>query len=440
MLNRNKKPLAMLLAALTLSACGSDSGFNEDTDFLVEDGFVQFVNMMPDSPEVLIIHGLERTSSGFPLAQAVEQRPADKYDWRIVYLDSNDDEVTIAEGDDQLIEADRLSTFLWMGNLAQPNIQIVDAPFVTSDSRTAGVSDIWFASNLTNHSMVDIYLTSLDTKLSDASPLISVTSGNFTNRLSVDAGINQRIRITTAGSSQLLFDSGALEIIEKTEDFYAIVDDFGPDGENHANVIRTVGGTASTIQDNSQPAKVRIGNYTNRANLTGLLGDNVFPSIGKQTRSAQQETATGEIDFSITEAGVTLEQSALTIFPGSFQSIYTFENDTTDAASITQSIIVSDSIRLVKDRSLFKFINGSDLNINLYVLRPGQDFDDVLPFLDNFGFGGRTDNELLSDVTEYVVRNAENTETLSTTSKLLQEGVSYTLVFDKENVLHLLED
>ena len=430
----------MLLAALLLSACGSDSGFNEDTDFLVEDGFVQFVNMMPDSPEVLMIHGLERTSSGFPLAQAVEQRPADKYDWRIVYLDSNDDEVTVAEGEDQLIEADRLSTFLWMGNLDKPNIQIVDATFVASDSRPAGVSDIWFASNLTNHSMVDIYLTSLDANLSDASPLASVTSGSFTNRLSVDAGINQRLRITTAGSSELLFDSGALEILEKTEDFYAIVDDFGPDGENHANVIRTVGGEGSTIQDNSQTAQVRIGNYTNRVNLTGSLGSNVYPNISKQTRSAPQETATGEVDFSITEAGLVLEQSTLTISPGAFQAIYTFENNATDAVSITRSVIVSDSVRLVKDRSLFKFINGSNLNIDLYVLRPGQDFDDVLPFLDDFGFGGRIDNELLTDTTEYVIRNAENTETLSTTSKVLQQGVNYTLVFDNENVIHLLED
>jgi len=438
---RNTQPGLLLLAILLLSACGSDSGFNEDTDFIVEDGFVQFVNMMPDSPEVIMLYGQNRTFSGFPFAQPVEQRPADKYDWRIAYLDSNDDEVTVAEGENQLLVADGLSTFLWMGNLSQPNIQIVDVPFIKSTDRPAGVADIWFASNLTNHPMVDIYLTGLGAELGEAVPLATVTSGSFTSRFSVDAGLDQQLRITVAGSNELLFDSGSHEILEKSEDFYALVDDFGPDGANHANVIRTVGTLGSSIQDESQPAEVRIGNYSEQTSLTSMLGTTLYPDINKQTRSDFQETGKGDVDFRITDSPDTiLEESPVTIRGGIFQSIYTFENNTTDATSITRSIFVTDSFRLVRDRSLLKFINGSNESVDLYTLRPGQDLDEVAPFLDNIGFAGQRDKESVANTLEYVVRNSDNTETLASMSNTQQEGVSYTLVFDTPGVLHLLTD
>ena len=50
--------LITLAASLILVGCGSDPGFNEETDFVRKEGAVQFVNMMADSPELTMIHGL----------------------------------------------------------------------------------------------------------------------------------------------------------------------------------------------------------------------------------------------------------------------------------------------------------------------------------------------------------------------------------------------
>jgi len=440
---RNTQSVFLLLAILLLSACGSDSGFNEDTDFVSKSGFVQFVNMMPDSPELIIFHGRDRTAVRFPLAQSIGQIPVDKYDWEIAYLDANDDEVTVVEGENQPITEDGLTTYLWMGSLSQPNIQIVDAPFILSSNRPAGVADIWFASNLTHHSMVDIYLTELDAVLTDAAPVATVTSGSFTSRFSVDAGPNQQIRITVAGSNELLFDSGALEILEKTEDLYALVDDFGPDGANHADVIRTIGSTGSTILDESQSASIRVGNYSEQSSITAMLGTAVYPDIINQTRSSSQEAENGSVEFKITDAsGTILEESPdpVTIRGGVFQSIYTFENNTTDAASTTRSLSATDSFRLVRDRVLFKFINGSNEPVDFYILKSGQDLDEVAPLLDDIGFTAQLNYESIANEVEYVVRTSDNTETLASMSNTQQEGVTYTLVFDTQGVLHLLTD
>jgi hypothetical protein len=435
------QPGLLLLAILLLNACGSDSGFDKRADFIVKDGLVQFVNMMPDSPDLIMLHGLDRTSSGFPSAPSIEARPVDKYDWRIAYLNSTNDEVTVAEGEDQQISEDGLSTFLWMGSLRQPNIQVVDAPYIRSADRPVGIADIWFASNLTNHPMVDIYLTALGAELADSSPLATVTSGSFTSRFSVDAGPGQQLRITVAGSYTLLFDSGALEIPGQAEDFYALVDDFGPDGANHANVIRSFGPDSSTLRDESQPAAVRVGNYSEQATVTATLGTNLYPNVIKQTRSSSQAAENGVNNFTATDANdVILEESELTVSRGTFQSIYSFENNTTDATSVTRSLITADSFRLVRDRAVFKFVNGSNELVDFYVLRPGQDVDEVAPFVNNLGFAGTTNSRTLANTINFVVRNSDNTETLASKSSPLQEGISYTLVFDTQGALQLLTD
>jgi len=440
---RNTQSGFLLLAIFLLSACGSDSGFDEHTDFITKNGFVQFVNMMPDSPEVTMFHERDRSTLRFPLAQAVAQSPVDKYDWRIAYLDAKDDEVTVAKGENQPILEERLTTYLWMGSINQPNIQIVDAPYLRSSDRPAGVADIWFASNLTNHSMVDIYLTDLGVTLTEAAPLATVTSGSFTSRFSVDAGPDQQVRITVAGSNELLFDSGSLEILEKTEDLYALVDDFGPDGAKHANVIRTIGSIGSTILDDSQPASVRIGNYSEQSPVTATLGTAVYPNINKQTRSNSQEIENSSIEFTITDASDTILEASsgpVTIRAGAFHSIYTFENTTTDATSITRSLIAIDSFRLVRDRALFKFINGSNEFVDVYILRPGQDLDKVAPLLNDVGFAAQLNSESIANDVEYVIRNSDNTETLASISNTQQEGVSYTLIFDAKGDLQLLTD
>ena len=106
-----------MLAATNLPGCGSDPGFNENTDFAVDDGSAQFVNLMGDSPSLTILHGLSRTSVQFPFTSPIELRAADEYDWEIVYLNdpnefNSDNQIVVAEGRDQLIKKDSLSTFL----------------------------------------------------------------------------------------------------------------------------------------------------------------------------------------------------------------------------------------------------------------------------------------------------------------------------------------
>ena len=162
---------AALLFLLLLAACGSDSGFNKKEDFASKEGGVQFVNMMPDSPEVTIIHGFDNTQVPFPVSAPIEVRFEDKYDWRIAYLDSSGKEITVIKDENQPITEYFLSTFLFMGSLQQPDVQIVDREILPVEDKPADMADIWFASNITNHPMVDIYITAFSADLATSAVL-----------------------------------------------------------------------------------------------------------------------------------------------------------------------------------------------------------------------------------------------------------------------------
>ena len=163
---------ALFLVATQLSGCGSDPGFNEDTDFAVDEGSAQFVNLMSDSPNLTILHGLSRTSVQFPFTSPIEVRAADDYDWEIVYLNdpnefNSDNQIVVAEGSDQIVKKDSLSTFLFMGTIAQPNIQIVDHDALPQSERPEGEAQLWFANNANTFAMVDIFVTAFGLNIFD---------------------------------------------------------------------------------------------------------------------------------------------------------------------------------------------------------------------------------------------------------------------------------
>ena len=111
----------LFLVTTFLAGCGSDPGFS-DEDFRTEDGTVQFVNMMPDSPQVRMFHGLSQDDIAFPFVSPIELRFVDRYDWEIAYVNTAGDRVIIAEDENQQISADTLSTFLFMGTTTQPKV------------------------------------------------------------------------------------------------------------------------------------------------------------------------------------------------------------------------------------------------------------------------------------------------------------------------------
>lgn len=429
---------AALLFVLLLAACGSDSGFNKKEDFASKEGRVQFVNMMPDSPQVTIIHGFDQTQVSFPVSAPIEVRFEDKYDWRIAYLDSSGKEVTVIKDENQQITENFLTTFLFMGSLQQPDVQIVDREILPLEDKPADMADIWFASNITTHPMVDIYITDFSADLTTSAVLTTLTSGSSSQQFSVPAGTGKQLRITVAGSMDILFDSGSIEIPENSLDLYALVDDFGPSAENHVDVIRSLTVAGSAITDVSQSGSARLGNFTSAETIEATIGSVIFPSTSQEDRSTYLNVADGEQTLIVTSDGTQLEELVLNVQSGGFQSVYTFDNVDAQTQPATSSLIVPDEHRPIIDRSLFKFVNGSNQTVDLYALRNNDTLENSLPLINDISFGGTATNETGNEVINFVVTSSDATETLANKIVTLMERESYTLIFDDEGIIQAL--
>lgn len=433
---------ALFIFIFSLAACGSDPGFNEAEDFAPKEGSVQFVNMIPQSPQVTILHGLERSNSTFPVAQPAELRFQDRYDWRIAYLDSASEEVTVAQGENQQITEAVRSVFFLMGSITQPDIQIVDIPLIPLADQTDGTARIAFASNLTALAMVDIYVTAVDANLSDVAASLTLNSATTSEPIETPSG-TKRLRITNAGTQTVVFDSGELTLTEKSLELFALVDDFGPDAAAHVDVIRSRTVSGSLMEDLSQSPNVRVGNYSSNETLSLQYGFTSLGQVEQNSNSPYQLTSAGAQTYtvsSVVEPVVQLESKDLDARPGALHSIYTFDDlDATGTA--TRSIIVTDFRQPIADRSLFKFVNGGNQAIDVFVIDTagGQSLDNSAPLLNDLTPVGTATTELPSRTLDFIVTTADGSETLTSAAFLLQEGMSYTVILDASATLRFLE-
>ena len=434
----------LLLAAIHLAGCGSDPGFNESTDFAVDEGSVQFVNLMGDSPNLTIIHGLSRTSVQFPFTSPVELRAADEYEWEIVYLNDPDEfnaesQIVVAEGGEQIIKKDSLSTFLLMGNIAQPNIQIVDHDVLPQAGRPEEEAKLWFANNAKNFSMVDVFVTAQGEDLENMTPLVTLNSGAFSDLIPVAAGLDQQIRVKAADSGQLIFDSGPIELPNKSNELFAIVDDFGPNQADHVNVIRTLSAAQTVIVDTSQTARARIANFSQFESLSASLNLVQFDEVSRLSFSDYSDIANGNAELAVRDEEIVLEESSQPGFDGNFKTVYIFSDEGDERNQTTKSLGIADDRRSVIDRAIFSFANGGNDIIDLYAVEPGGGIDDQRPLLNDFGFGASGTLEVLARPSDLVVANQNSSETLGVVSVNFIPGKTFTVIFEGPGNLTLKE-
>ncbi|MBT4494348.1 MAG: DUF4397 domain-containing protein [Gammaproteobacteria bacterium] len=432
------RTVTALLSVVIITGCGSDPGFNEETDFILKEGSAQFINLMPDSPELTIIHGLTQSQARHAESSGIELRYEDKYDWRIAYLDADSREVTVARQDDQQITENMLSTFLIMGNLTQPNILVVDVSVPTPDQLSDDSSEVWFGSNLSATSMVDVYVTDFGLDLSEASPLTSVDSGGYTNLFTVDAGDSRQLRITVAGTKDLLFDSGILQIPGQNLILFALADNFGPNGSAHIKVVSSSLSNSESIADVSQETKARVASFSDTESLNVAIGSNSFDSITRGSPTDYRTTPAGTQTFTVSLDGSTIIEDSGTLTTGEFHSLMVFDNPDTDPELLT--FIVADRFRNISDRVLFQFVNGSSQTIDFYALRIDQSQEDFAPTYNDIQNVATGVTEILSGQARFIITNSSGSETLASTELNLTEGTSYTVVFDSSGELQVLQD
>mgnify|MGYP003316794502 CR=1 FL=1 len=104
--------------------------------------------------------------------------------------------------------------------------------------------------------------------------------------------------------------------------------------------------------------------------------------------------------------------------------------DTEDSESSLKPILIRDEFRSIKERVYFQFINGSADTIDFYALINDQETDDTVPILNDAEGIASGIGEVPIGNTRFVIRTADNQQTLGSTQLTLEEGNTYTLIYE----------
>ncbi len=291
--------------------------------------------------------------------------------------------------------------------------------------------------------MIDIFVTDLGEDLEAMSPLVTLNSGAFSDLFPVFSGLDKRIRVKASDSGRVIFDSGPIELPDKSNELFAIVDDFGPNQEEHVNVIRTLSAAQTVIVDQSQTARARIANFSQFEALSASLDQVEFDDVARSNLSDYSDVANGNAQLIVKRAEgaegaeIVLEESSQPGFDGNFKTIFIFSNESDEGNQGTKSLGVIDDKRSVVDRAILSFANGSNETIDLYAVEPGDGIDDQRPLLNDFGFGASGTLEVLVRPSDLIVANQESSETLGVLSVDFVPGQSFTVIFDSSGNLNL---
>lgn len=200
---------AAALLILSIAACGGSSG----VDFI----WLRVIHAMPDSPSLRVsfenyvfrrdvAYGTSTQEGGESLLKSAGSTALLTADYFQPGGSLGGTLLTL----DVPLEKDATSTVIFAGSFDDPQTITIVSPRL---ERPLAAMHVQFAHAALEFGGVDIYVTAPDTELAATAPLVTVQPGGFSDTLEIPFG-ETRIRLTPAGSLDVLMDSGELDFPE----------------------------------------------------------------------------------------------------------------------------------------------------------------------------------------------------------------------------------
>lgn len=396
-----KHLLKYLLACsvLLLAACGTDEGFvREELTARPQVAEVQFVNLIPDSPELIVIIGATTANIEFGQASAQSQIPIDDYELSASYLDADGEQVFIVENESvRLLDQDQL-VYIFTGTLASPNLELRKfiEPQYDNNPIATGNIEVWFTSGVTDPTAIDVYLTGPATDLTTVSPDTDLVSGGVSEIFARENISSYRLRVTPTNSTEVLYDSGEFVLADRSRTLFAFNEYFGPtDPGNTVKNVDAIGITpfgSTRFANSGLPSQLRAINLTSDVPQFDLYFGSTTNApfaadVDRLEIGSYLDIDSGSNGLNLTLPGVKdqflLEQDVV-ITSGSFYTLVISGSDTDDTLSTV--LFVNDS-RQIDQRVTVNFINTALVNssTNVFFLNPGQLVSDSAPRITQAG-------------------------------------------------------
>lgn len=238
---------------------------------------------------------------------------------------------------------------------------------------------------------VDVYVTAPDAAL-PASPLLTgVSFKGYSNALTIGAGKYQ-IRIAPEGTTNVVFDSGALTLTAGSDLLVAATENVRIKGEGKSPVALAVISDkgAATVFNNNDGAHIKVGHFVSNAPAVDVVANNgfnapLFANAPYNAITAYKNVPAATYNVKVVPNGATTPVVLDTNLPlnnGDVKTVLALGQLT---AGKIDALVVDDAPRAVATEAKVRVIHASSAagSVDVYVTAPGADIASASPVLSN---------------------------------------------------------
>lgn len=432
-----------LILSLALVACGG----GDDTDGpgpaeapitdTGQDGRVaqlRFINMVPDSPIIEMLHSGTSSQAFTELLNFGEGSNRNNFVigdffFNFSFVNGSGTRITLFEESGFPVLDGFEHNFIMVGSLANAQVMRLDNPefLVGMNDLVADVDpQIQFAHTAVGVGPIDFYLTENGADIATATPLATLTFGGNSEIFDTTETETAQLRAFVSGSTtELLFDSGATPIERTTRSLIFAINYFGPVNPGDSGVeLRRFASTPIPLGNANQPATLRVHNVVSDQNdidvyLGDIEGTPDFEAVDFSERTAELLLDAQTTDIAVTAGGnpadVLLELTGQTLLGGNRSTLYVGgEGSDPDDNNETNigSILELESNRAIAEGVSLRIFNGSTSSntLSVFLLRPGQDIDNTVPSV--LAMGGYAGIPVVTGEFDLVIVDTSNNSTI----------------------------
>ena len=363
-----KAALFAPLLALLLSACG---GSNTGTNLQDVGGF-RVINAVSDAPQItFFIEGNNIGARAFGQASISTLIQEGNYDITAAVATLDNQSVTLLDDERAEVDVDEQTTLVLAGTMAAPVPIVIQTPNPDIATDFAELELL----NTAPAGTLDLHLSAPDAPL--GTPLASVAANSASAPVVVDAG-TRRIRLTAAGSTDVLFDSGTFELPSGERLIIHARPYFGP-GEAPLDVGVIDAVSTSSFPEAVLPVSLRIANAIADVPAADVSIDVDGELTTIESLAANSFSESVALNPGLAEISVTMETDPGTEFVTNSAQLQGGERRTLIAAgsfanSTTNGRLAVDPQRPIATSAQINFIHGSASagRVDVYLLTDAQ--------------------------------------------------------------------
>ena len=268
---------------------------------------------------------------------------------------------------------------------------------------------------VTSVAAADVYVTDVNADISTMAPTATLNFGDHTALAQLDPAVTYRVRVTTGGTKNVLYDSGGFTQARLQRSVYMLLDNYGSDGVSLRVANLTATGATNFTNETLQGTVRATNEIPDAPSIDVYIGDTtgtpLFTNVAFGATTPYLPVANGTVTVNVTPAGTpgtTIATRSLTFVGGQARGLYA----TGLVASTTGTLdALVESQRQITGQSQVQFVDAAPSagTIDVYLLIPGQNVGDVSPIISSGGLLASTPLALTPGSYDIAVTRAATT-------------------------------